>query len=237
MEPCQESTLHARWLTTHSEGEFEDALYLRLAEEFPEAADLPGDEVAEGVADVHAGIEVALGADDAYGTNTGFSKVRGTAGRTPTIWALDLGAQYTFNIWKSKLALRADIFNVTNEQRTTEVRAPAAPAGDHALRRTLERTMRGIEHAGPVKRRVGARCPLGVQLVARRARECVLLIRADRPGGVVQVQLGMHGHQVVIAKAGPEAVLPLAAGVALTGSFTGTATDSCTPCRAGKTGS
>jgi hypothetical protein len=63
----------------------------------------------------------ALGADDAYGLNEGFAKVRGTAGRTPTIWALDLGAQYTFKIWKSNLGLRADIFNVTNEQRTTAV--------------------------------------------------------------------------------------------------------------------
>ncbi len=54
-------------------------------------------------------------------SNEGFSKVRGTAGRTPTIWTLDLGAQYTFKIWKSNLALRADIFNVTNEQRTTTV--------------------------------------------------------------------------------------------------------------------
>lgn len=63
----------------------------------------------------------ALGADDAYGLNEGFAKVRGTAGRTPTIWALDLGAQYTFKIWKSNLALRADIFNVTNEQRATAV--------------------------------------------------------------------------------------------------------------------
>ncbi|MFZ5984718.1 MAG: hypothetical protein ACOYXN_10180, partial [Acidobacteriota bacterium] len=33
----------------------------------------------------------------------------------------DLGAQYTFKLWKSNLALRADIFNVTNEQRTTAV--------------------------------------------------------------------------------------------------------------------
>ena len=63
----------------------------------------------------------ALGADDAYGLNEGFAKVRGTAGRTPSIWSLDLGAQYTFKIWKSNLALRADIFNVTNEQRTTRV--------------------------------------------------------------------------------------------------------------------
>ena len=63
----------------------------------------------------------ALGADDAYGLNEGFAKVRGTAGRTPTIWALDLGAEYKFKIWRSNLGLRADIFNVTNEQRTTAV--------------------------------------------------------------------------------------------------------------------
>jgi hypothetical protein len=62
-----------------------------------------------------------LGADDAYGVNEGFAGVRGTGGRTPTTWALDLGAQYTFKLWKSNLALRADIFNVTNEQRTTAV--------------------------------------------------------------------------------------------------------------------
>jgi hypothetical protein len=63
----------------------------------------------------------ALGADDAYGINEGFAKVRGTAGRTPTIWAIDLGGQYSFKIWKSNLALRADIFNVTNNQSTTAV--------------------------------------------------------------------------------------------------------------------
>jgi len=71
---------------------------------------------------LQSGIPIsALGADDAYGINEGFAKVRGTAGRTPTLWALDLGAQYTFKIWKSNLALRVDIFNVTNEQRTTTV--------------------------------------------------------------------------------------------------------------------
>jgi len=62
-----------------------------------------------------------LGADDLYGVNEGFCQPRGTAGRTPTLWQLDLGAQYTFKLWKSNLALRADIFNVTNEQRTTTV--------------------------------------------------------------------------------------------------------------------
>ncbi len=63
----------------------------------------------------------ALGADDAYGVNEGFAKVRGTAGRTPTTWTLDIGAQYTFKLWKSNLGLRADIFNITNEQRATAV--------------------------------------------------------------------------------------------------------------------
>jgi len=63
----------------------------------------------------------ALGADNDYGVNEGFVYRRGTAGRMPTTWALDLGAQYTFKIWNSNLGLRADIFNVTNEQRTTNV--------------------------------------------------------------------------------------------------------------------
>ncbi len=62
-----------------------------------------------------------LGADDAYGLNEGFCTPRGTAGRTPTTWTFDLGAQYTFKIWKSNLALRADIFNLFNNQVTTRV--------------------------------------------------------------------------------------------------------------------
>ncbi len=62
-----------------------------------------------------------LGADDYYGPNEGFCAPRGTAGRTPTVWTFDLGVQYTFRIWRSNLGLRADIFNLTNEQRTTAV--------------------------------------------------------------------------------------------------------------------
>ena len=62
-----------------------------------------------------------LGTEEAYGTNEGFCAVRGTAGRTPTTYQFDLGAQYTFKLFNSNLALRADIFNVTNEQRTTSV--------------------------------------------------------------------------------------------------------------------
>jgi hypothetical protein len=50
-----------------------------------------------------------------------FVAPRGAAGRTPTVWSLDLGVQYTFTIGKTALALRADIFNVTNNQTTTQV--------------------------------------------------------------------------------------------------------------------
>ena len=57
-----------------------------------------------------------------YGGAVGFAQPRGANGRTPTTWALDLGAQYTFKLpMKSDLGLRLDIFNVTNEQRAIAV--------------------------------------------------------------------------------------------------------------------
>ncbi len=56
-----------------------------------------------------------------YGGSAGFVTERGTAGRTPTIWTLDLGAQYDFKLFKTNLGLRVDIFNLTNEQKTTAV--------------------------------------------------------------------------------------------------------------------
>jgi hypothetical protein len=48
---------------------------------------------------------------------------RGSNGRTPTTWALDLGVQYTFALGKhlGDLAVRLDVFNVTNNQATTGV--------------------------------------------------------------------------------------------------------------------
>jgi hypothetical protein len=48
---------------------------------------------------------------------------RGANGRTPTTWALDMGVQYTFRLGKrlGDLALRLDVFNVTNNQATTTV--------------------------------------------------------------------------------------------------------------------
>ncbi len=62
-----------------------------------------------------------LGADDAYGINEGFCAQRGTAGRTPTTWTIDVGARYHFKLWKSDLGFRVDILNLTNNQKTTVV--------------------------------------------------------------------------------------------------------------------
>jgi hypothetical protein len=56
-----------------------------------------------------------------YGGSAGFITDRGTAGRTPTIYTLDLGAQYDIKLFKTNLGLRLDIFNLTNEQKTTAV--------------------------------------------------------------------------------------------------------------------
>ncbi len=56
-----------------------------------------------------------------YGGAVGFYGQRGSAGRTPTTWDLDMGAQYNFNLFKSKLGLRLDVFNVFNEQKPTAV--------------------------------------------------------------------------------------------------------------------
>lgn len=44
---------------------------------------------------------------------------RGSAGRMPTTWTLDVHAEYAFKIWKSSLSLFADIFNITNNQSQT----------------------------------------------------------------------------------------------------------------------
>jgi hypothetical protein len=62
-----------------------------------------------------------LGYARPYGDYYGYCTPRGSGGRTPTVWTLDVGAQYTFKIWKSLLALRVDVFNVFNNQVTTAV--------------------------------------------------------------------------------------------------------------------
>lgn len=58
-----------------------------------------------------------------YGGAVGFADTRGSNGRTPTTWALDLAGQYDFHLPKrwGDLGLRLDLFNVTNEQKTTAV--------------------------------------------------------------------------------------------------------------------
>ena len=56
-----------------------------------------------------------------YANNAAFAAQRGTAGRTPTVWALDLGGQYNLPVGKGSLGIRLDLFNVTNEQKTTGV--------------------------------------------------------------------------------------------------------------------
>jgi hypothetical protein len=48
-----------------------------------------------------------------------FMVPRGSAGRLPSTWSLDLHAEYAFKIWKTDWALIADIFNVTNNQTAT----------------------------------------------------------------------------------------------------------------------
>jgi outer membrane receptor protein involved in Fe transport len=51
-----------------------------------------------------------------------FATPRGSYGRTPWTWTLDLGVQYNFTLpMKSTLGLRVDVFNVFNLQRATGV--------------------------------------------------------------------------------------------------------------------
>ena len=57
-----------------------------------------------------------------YIGGVGFADTRGSNGRTPTTWSLDLSVQYTFNLpMKSYLGVRLDVFNVTNNQVATGV--------------------------------------------------------------------------------------------------------------------
>lgn len=56
---------------------------------------------------------------DGYGTQ--FVTERGSAGRLPTTWKLDLHAEYAWKIAWSTLSVFADIFNVTNNQKTTAI--------------------------------------------------------------------------------------------------------------------
>ena len=51
-------------------------------------------------------------------SGTLFAAPRGSY-RLPGLWQVDLHAEYPFKIWKSNLALFADVFNVTNRQTAT----------------------------------------------------------------------------------------------------------------------
>jgi len=59
----------------------------------------------------------------AWNGSYGYYDTRGSNGRTPSTWALDVGVQYSFRLGKrlGDLALRLDVFNVTNNQVTTTV--------------------------------------------------------------------------------------------------------------------
>ena len=63
---------------------------------------------------------------------------RGTLGRTPSTWSLDLSAQYTVEVFDTDLELRADIYNVFNNDSATQQneigeRLAGYGAGDIAL--------------------------------------------------------------------------------------------------------
>jgi hypothetical protein len=57
-----------------------------------------------------------------YGNNEGFLTPRGSAGRTPTITNVDLGAYYPIKFSETRqLRFQADWFNVYNSQRRVRV--------------------------------------------------------------------------------------------------------------------
>jgi outer membrane receptor protein involved in Fe transport len=62
-----------------------------------------------------------LGRHSIYGANERFVTPRGSFGRTPDVWSLDLHFQYPISIGGNELKLIADVFNVTDEQEATTV--------------------------------------------------------------------------------------------------------------------
>jgi hypothetical protein len=61
----------------------------------------------------------AGGNPTAYAYGTMFLTPRGSEGRTPTTWTLDVHAEYTFKLKKTSLGVFADVFNLTNNQKPT----------------------------------------------------------------------------------------------------------------------
>jgi hypothetical protein len=62
-----------------------------------------------------------LGGHPIYGNNERFITPRGSFGRTPDVWSLDLHFQYPIRIGGNELNLIADVFNVTDEQEASSV--------------------------------------------------------------------------------------------------------------------
>ena len=59
----------------------------------------------------------AGGNPTAYAYGTMFLTPRGSEGRTPSTWTLDVHAEYTFKLKKTSLGVFADVFNFTNNQK------------------------------------------------------------------------------------------------------------------------
>jgi outer membrane receptor protein involved in Fe transport len=62
-----------------------------------------------------------LGAHNVYGRRERFVTQRGSAGRTPDIWKIDLHLEYPIKIGGLSLSVIGDIFNVTDNEKATAV--------------------------------------------------------------------------------------------------------------------
>lgn len=95
-----------------------------------------------------------IGVEDVFLAPTRFVTPRGSAGRTPDVWFIDLHLQYPLQIRdRVTVSLIGDLFNVTNQQSTTRVDEiwTLAPR---------ERTLDPAECGGPGTG-FGTHCPLG----------------------------------------------------------------------------
>ncbi len=95
-----------------------------------------------------------VGAEVAFLAPNRFVTPRGSAGRTPDVWYIDLHMQYPWRVRPSlTLHLVGDLFNVTNEQSPTRVDEIWTLAA-------LERTLDPGECGGPGTG-LGTDCPSG----------------------------------------------------------------------------
>ena len=95
-----------------------------------------------------------LGSQTLYGVNERFVTPRGTAGRTPSIWSLDLHLAYPIRVGSGvAVNVIADLFNVANNQKPVIVDETWTYA---ALDRTVDPRECGGPGTGP-----GTNCPEG----------------------------------------------------------------------------